>query len=86
MDVACTKNGSRCLESVWKHLSVKQRTRVAEELAESDRLHSDRFGHFLVSGFGLPLFSSRRESWLQRQGADTKRKRMMKELLHSIGV
>nr|KAG5704498.1 hypothetical protein BaRGS_003809 [Batillaria attramentaria] len=87
MEVACTKNGSRCLESIWKSLNVKQRTRIAEELAESEaRLRSDRFGHFLHHNLAIPQFVQRRQLWLEQQGAQSKRKRMMAELLHGKEV
>ncbi|XP_076470121.1 nucleolar protein 9-like [Babylonia areolata] len=82
LEVACTKNGSRCLESVWGNLSLAQRTGLAKELADSERLRNDRFGHFLHRSFQLALFATNRQRWQEQQGALAKRKRMMKELLH----
>ncbi|KAL8613890.1 hypothetical protein ACOMHN_032880 [Nucella lapillus] len=83
LEVGCSKNGSRCLESVWKHLNLAQRTAIAKELAESERLRTDHFGRFLHRNFQLGLFVSKRKVWQEQQGALAKRKRMMKELLHN---
>ncbi|XP_025115842.1 nucleolar protein 9-like isoform X3 [Pomacea canaliculata] len=83
MEVVCSKNGSRCIENVWKNLNFKQRISVAEELAESGaRLHNDRYGRFLYSSFGIAQFLQQRKQWIQHQGALTKRRRMLTDLLH----
>lgn len=87
MEVVCSKNGSRCIENVWKNLNFKQRISVAEELAESGaRLHNDRYGRFLYSSFGIAQFLQQRKQWIQHQGALTKRRRMLTDLLHKKGV
>lgn len=86
VETGCSKNGSRCLENIWKNLDVKQRKRIAEELSQNeDRLRRDRFGHFLYRNLGLNQFVKRRNDWLEHQGVLSKRRRMLTQLLHGKG-
>ena len=82
VEVACSKNGSRCLESVWKNLTTGQRTRIAEELSATERLRGDKFGHFLFYNFALGKFLNQRSQWLHIQGAQSKRKKALAHLLN----
>jgi hypothetical protein len=86
LEVACSKYGSRCLESVWRHLSVPQRTLVAKELSTSERIKGDTYGHFLYYNFGLMTFVRQRQQWLQAQGVQTKKQRALKQLLVDKGI
>ena len=85
VEVACARHGSRCLENVWRHLTLEQRTQAAEELTSSQRLSSDRFGHFLVCNLSLVLFQHDRKCWLEAQGSQLKRRRKMAVLVKDAG-
>ncbi|KAK6983573.1 nucleolar protein 9 [Biomphalaria glabrata] len=82
VNIACNRNGSRCLENIWKSCSLKQRETIADELCQKqERVESDNFGRFLYRNFALFKFSHRKQEWLEIQGASLKKQRLLDEVL-----
>ncbi|BFZ19483.1 hypothetical protein BsWGS_22521 [Bradybaena similaris] len=86
VNIACNRNGSRCLESIWKGSVLKAKTLIAEELSKSlDRIESDQWGHFLHRNFALFKFSQRRKEWIEIQVANTKKQQLLNDILQGKG-
>ncbi|CAG5117648.1 unnamed protein product [Candidula unifasciata] len=86
VNIACNRNGSRCLESIWKGSSLKAKTLMAEELSKhQDRIESDQWGHFLYRNFALLKFSQRRKEWIEIQGVSTKKQQLLNDILQGKG-
>ncbi|KAL5020883.1 hypothetical protein ScPMuIL_000038 [Solemya velum] len=82
VDVACTKNGSRTVETMWKSLKTKQKIIVAEDLAkQEEKLRSDKFGHFVYYNFGIGHFKHRRKDWMESQGASQRKRKLFEDIL-----
>lgn len=80
--LACDKNGSRTLESIWKNVSIKQKTLIATCLCiREDRIRSDRFGFHIHRNFALFHFQKRRNDWLSIQQNDQRKRKMFHDVL-----
>ncbi|XP_041377014.1 nucleolar protein 9-like [Gigantopelta aegis] len=80
-EVACSRNGSRTLEAIWKCIPTKQKCVIAEELSlQEDRLRSDQYGCFIHRNFAISHFKHRRSDWQGLQGASTKKRKIFKDL------
>ncbi|CAL1532749.1 unnamed protein product [Lymnaea stagnalis] len=86
VNIACNRNGSRCLENIWKLCSLNQRIMIAEELSKSqERLEGDQWGHFAYNNFALHKFNQRRKDWLDIQGASSKKQQLLQNILQGTG-
>ncbi|GFN95952.1 nucleolar protein 9-like [Plakobranchus ocellatus] len=82
INIACNRNGSRCLENVWNASALKQKIHIAEDLAKNqERLEGDQWGRFLYRNFALFKFSQRRKEWMDVQAASSKKKQLIKDIL-----
>ncbi|RUS73446.1 hypothetical protein EGW08_018802 [Elysia chlorotica] len=82
INIACNRNGSRCLENIWKTCALKQKIHIAEDLSKSqERLEGDQWGRFLYRNFALGKFSQRRKEWVDVQTASSKKKQLIKDIL-----
>ncbi|GFR87396.1 nucleolar protein 9-like [Elysia marginata] len=82
INIACNKNGSRCLENVWKTCALKQKIHIAEDLSKNqERIEGDQWGKFLYRNFALFKFSQRRKEWLDIQAVTTKKRQLIKDIL-----
>ncbi|KAH9499745.1 hypothetical protein Btru_077716 [Bulinus truncatus] len=86
INIACNRNGSRCLENIWKSCSLNQRQMIAEELCKNqERIESDQWGHFLYNNFALFKFTQRKQEWVEIQGASIKKQRLLQDVLRGAG-
>eukprot|EP00092_Neocalanus_flemingeri_P033062 GFUD01035956.1.p1 GENE.GFUD01035956.1~~GFUD01035956.1.p1 ORF type:complete len:644 (-),score=270.85 GFUD01035956.1:12-1943(-) len=62
--LACGKHGSRTVDSLWKHSTIKQRQAMVEDLASKvDVLNSNRFGKFVVQNCFVAVYKRSKEDW-----------------------
>jgi len=86
VQVACHKNGSRSLESMWKSVNLKLRTSIARELSQhSDRLKSDMIGRHIERKFALRHFNTRNSDWTTLQKSDNKKRALFTDVLAATG-
>lgn len=51
-DMACSKHGSRVLESLWKVASIKAKTQICDELVTDEfKLKANPFGKIIFNKF-----------------------------------
>ncbi|MBN3304439.1 NOP9 protein, partial [Amia calva] len=82
VQMACSKFGSRALESVWSSASLRTRQGIAQELVGSKAtLRSDQFGHHVFRNFALTHFLKRRDQWEELQTAQSKKRMMFSDIL-----
>ena len=82
VELACHRNGSRTLEAIWRHLSIKQKTLVATEICEQEaKVRSDNFGWHIHRNFALGHFVKRKNDWIGIQGAKNRKREMFKDIL-----
>ncbi|XP_005102065.1 nucleolar protein 9 [Aplysia californica] len=82
INMACNKVGSRCLENIWKLVSIPLRVLIAEDLSKyNERLEGDFSGRFIFNNFALHKFVTRRKEWREIQGANSKKKQLLKGIL-----
>ncbi|XP_013404032.1 nucleolar protein 9 [Lingula anatina] len=80
--LACHRNGSRTLDSLWAQASLKNRILIAEELIKQEsKLRSDRFGQYIYKNCALQNFAHRRREWKEVQTGNIKKRKLFKELL-----
>merc|ERR1711892_406760 len=62
--IACSKHGSRSIDTLWKFSSIKMKIVMAESMSSKlDILNSNKFGKFLVQNSMLAVFKRSREDW-----------------------
>lgn len=84
ISLACDKNGSRTLESIWKNVTINQKTQIATSLCkQGDRIRSDRFGFHIHRNFALFHFVKRRQDWMSIQQNDMKKRKMFQDVFES---
>lgn len=82
VDLACSKHGSRALDSLWDSLPLKLRTMLAEELAPKETiLNSNQFGRILVNHYGLTLFRHKRSEWQDYQAKEHKKRKLFADII-----
>ncbi|KAL3860814.1 hypothetical protein ACJMK2_010880 [Sinanodonta woodiana] len=80
--LACSKNGSRTLENIWKAASIQQKSIITEDLARHEvKLRSDKLGHFIYRNFAVNHYMHRRNDWLKIQGTDAKKRKLFQDIL-----
>ncbi|XP_069044165.1 nucleolar protein 9 [Lepisosteus oculatus] len=83
--IACSKHGSRFLESVWNNSQLKHKREIAQELVPSEAvLRADQFGRHVCRNFALPHFLKRRSQWEELQGAQSKKRKMFSDILEGV--
>ena len=65
VSLATSKHGTRTLDSLWKHSSVKSKQVMVEELSSRvDVLNSNKFGFFIVKKWFIHEFKRNKSDWL----------------------
>ncbi|XP_067650762.1 nucleolar protein 9-like [Haliotis asinina] len=86
LDISCDRNGSRTLESIWKNCSAQQKVVIAEELSKhADRLHSNKFGHFVYRNLAISQFQTHRKLWMSQQGVTAQKRKLFKDFFNDSG-
>lgn len=87
INIACNRNGSRCLENIWKACALKQKISIAEDLSKNqERLEGDQYGKFLYRNLALLKFSQRRKEWIDVQTTSTKKRQLIKDIIEGKGL
>lgn len=85
-EIACSKNGSRTVDSLWSLASLKIKTVMAEELAKNEaKLQGDRFGKFVHRNCAIHLFMNRRSDWKSVQMGELKKRKLFQDILDETG-
>jgi len=64
--LATSKHGSRTLDSLWKHSTVKTKQLMVEELSHKlDILNSNKFASFIVKNWYIGEFKRNKADWLK---------------------
>eukprot|EP00090_Calanus_glacialis_P000011 TRINITY_DN10009_c0_g1_i1.p1 TRINITY_DN10009_c0_g1~~TRINITY_DN10009_c0_g1_i1.p1 ORF type:complete len:640 (-),score=274.16 TRINITY_DN10009_c0_g1_i1:25-1944(-) len=64
VSLACSKHGSRTVDTLWKHSSMKHRQAMVEDLATKvDVLSSNRFGKFVAQNCFVAIYKRSKEDW-----------------------
>ncbi|XP_046550150.1 nucleolar protein 9-like isoform X2 [Haliotis rubra] len=86
LDISCDRNGSRTLESIWRNCSAQQKVVIAEELSKhADRLHSNKFGHFVYRNLAISQFQTHRKLWMSQQGVTAQKRKLFKDFFNDSG-
>jgi len=87
LELACSKSGSRTLDTLWHTGSVKQKSVIAEQLVKSEgKVRGDKFGRFAWRNYALDAYVHRRPQWQQIQSGEIKKRRMFGEIIEGEGV
>ncbi|XP_068280993.1 nucleolar protein 9 isoform X1 [Nyctibius grandis] len=82
VSLACHRNGSRVLDTVWASSSAPARAAIAAELAsQRHALHSDPHGRGVARAFAIDLFLRRRGLWERLQAAPARHRGVLGPLL-----
>jgi len=82
INIACNRNGSRCLENIWKSSTMQQKVMIAEDLCKhQERLEGDFIGRFILRNFALIKFKTRRKEWKGLQGMNSKKQELLQGIL-----
>nr|XP_057924517.1 nucleolar protein 9 [Doryrhamphus excisus] len=80
--MACSRLGSRVLESIWSSSSISQRQTIAQELVPSEsQLRSDQFARHVWAKFALSHFIHRRAHWQEIQSGESKKRKLFNDIL-----
>ncbi|XP_076064919.1 nucleolar protein 9 [Oratosquilla oratoria] len=81
--LACSKHGSRSLEALWKHASMKHKTSICTQLMKDEtRLQDTQFGKIIYKKFQVKLFKRGDKSdWQQLQTQTEKKRKLLESLL-----
>ncbi|XP_072049550.1 nucleolar protein 9-like [Amphiura filiformis] len=80
--VACNRNGSRTIDSLFAAASMRSKFTIAEELAAKiDQLAGDQFGRHVHRNCALNHFKYRRGQWKELQGRETKKRKLFAEII-----
>ena len=64
VSLACSKHGSRTLDTLWKHSSIKSKHTMVEELIyKVDILNGNKFGSFIVKNWFVPEYKRSKADW-----------------------
>ena len=64
VSLACSKHGSRSLDTLWKHSSMKSKHTMVEDLMyKVDVLNSNKFGSFIVKNWFVPEYKRSKADW-----------------------
>jgi len=64
VSMACSKHGSRSVDSLWKYSNIKIRQAMVEDLAfKVDILNSNNFGKFVARNCFVAVFKRSKEDW-----------------------
>ena len=86
MKVACTKNGSRAIDSIFAAASMRSKFNIVEELAAKDsQLAGDQYGRHVHRNCALNHFKYRRGQWKELQGRETKKRKLFAEIIGEEG-
>lgn len=82
--MACSKHGSRVLETLWKVASIKAKTQVCNELvADELKLKDNQFGKIIFNNFQVNMFKRGDKSdWQQLIDQTEKKRKMFADLLN----
>jgi len=62
--MACSKHGSRSIDTLWKFSSIKMKAVMAESMSyKIDVLNSNKFGKFVSQNLMLSVFKRSKEDW-----------------------
>ena len=62
--LACSKHGSRTIDTLWKFSSMKAKQSMVEELSSKiDILNSNKFGKFISNSWFLAIFKRNKDDW-----------------------
>ena len=87
VDMACNRNGSRTLETIWRSASMNQKVAIATELGkQEDKIRSDQFGRFAHKKFGIYLFLKRRNDWKGSQVHDERKRKLFQDIIGDQGM
>ena len=82
MSIACNKNGSRTMDSLWGIALMKNKFLMVEELAKHEaQLRGDRFGFFIHRNFAVFNFIHRRKEWKDIQTSNMKKRRLFEDII-----
>ena len=80
--LACSRNGSRTIDSIWAVAPLKQKVAIATELSKQEsRIRGDRFGHHVWRNCALTNFQFRCSEWKQVQSGNIRKRKMFEEII-----
>lgn len=80
--MACSKHGSRALESLYAVSSLKNQMKIMEELASKEGLVTGtEVGRIIANKYALDLFNHRRNEWKQMQTRKERTKDMFADII-----
>ena len=64
VSLACSKHGSRTLDTLWKYSSIKSKHTMVEDLIyKVDILNSNKFGSFIVKNWFVQEYKRSKADW-----------------------
>lgn len=83
-DMACSKHGSRVLESLWKVASIKAKTQICDELVTDEfKLKANPFGKIIFNKFQVGMFKRGDKSdWQELVDKIENKRKMFADLLN----
>lgn len=80
--LACSRHGSRVLETAWHASSLALRAFMAETLVgERQRVRSDFFGRHVHRVMALDLFAAKKHDWLAYMKRDVNKRKMFADIV-----
>lgn len=84
--LACSKNGSRALDALWRSSELKARQVIAEELLQKETaLVSNKFGQIVFDNYALSLLKHQKADWKAKQDKETKKRKLFADLIEPAG-
>ena len=81
-DLACNKNGSRTLDTMFNTAPIRHKFTIAEEMIRHEsKIRGDRFGRILWWNYNLNAFQRNKNEWKQRQLTEMKKRKLFQELI-----
>jgi nucleolar protein 9 len=80
--LACTKHGSRSLDSIWGAATLKQKILIMDELSTKEPiLNSDQYGSILATNYCLSLYKHKPNEWKDLQGKEFRKKKLFADII-----
>lgn len=86
VSLACSKCGSRALDALWSHGSLRARESIASELVPKEaHLNSNPFGKFISRKAALSVFKRSRDQWKTAIGQQDHKRTLAEDFAADFG-
>ena len=80
--MACSKHGSRSIDAIWNHGSLKLKENLASKLCQHEsRLNSDQYGRFVSQNLNLNVFKRSNDQWKASFDKSKKAKELFSDII-----